>query len=262
VNLPASAALQFRSIFVLMLQRIRTRFVGSRAGYIWAIIEPICWIFVLKMAFSSHAGQQSPLGGSFEVFFAIGVVLARMWKTTAGSVEPIVTRTHKSGLPTLHKLDSAYATWLLEIVTAIVVLIVILSSLQAFGFDAVPADPLTCLLVIGVTAVYSLSYALAFALAINLAPGLVHFKSIIMLIMFMTSGFATLVDRMPPQLRDILLWNPMVHCIEWFREGFYAGYECASLDRGYLFAVTICFLLLGLAGERALRRRPPARGMR
>jgi capsular polysaccharide transport system permease protein len=262
VNLPASAALQLRSIFALMMQRIRTRFVGSRAGYIWAIIEPICWIFVLKMALSSHSGQQAPLGGSFEVFFATGVVLARMWKTTAGSVEPIITRTHKSVLPTLHKLDSAYATWLLEVVTAFVVLIVILVCLQLFGFEARPANPLLCLLVLGVTAVYSLAYSLAFALAINLAPGLVHFKSVIMLIMFMTSGFATLVDRMPPQLRDIMLWNPMVHCIEWFREGFYSGYECVSLDLGYLFGVTTSFLLLGLAGERALRRRPPARGMR
>jgi capsular polysaccharide transport system permease protein len=256
VNVASSAALQLRAIRALIMRRIRTRYAGSRAGYVWAIVEPMMWVLILKVAFKHGSGGQPPLGTSYEVFFATGIILARSWRTTTMQVSMALTRGgRRQSIPALHRLDATYATWIIEIATTGVVMVLVLACMGLFGLDAAPADPLDCIAAYGALSLFILASGLFFSLLITVAPGLVHFQAIIMMVVFFTSGFTFLVDRMPPQFRAIVVWNPLLHCIEWFREGFYAGYECASLDREYLFSVTVILVLLGLTGERAFRRR-------
>ena len=52
---------------------------------------------------------------------------------------------------------------------------------------------------------------------------------------------------MPDWARDALVWNPLVHAIDWFRAGFYAAYQPHWLDRSYLIIFAILLLLTGLA---------------
>ena len=170
-----------------------------------------------------------------------------------------VVRVLRLTLPALHQLDSAYAVWFLEMSTTAMVMLILLSFLGLLGFHTLPDDMLDCVAAYAATAAFTLSFGLLLALIIRLAPGFRHFQGIMMMILFMTSGFGMLIDRMPPELRKILAWNPLVHCVEWFREGFYANYECFTLDKEYLLTVTVGFLLFGLAGERALRRHDPSR---
>ncbi|WP_155905157.1 ABC transporter permease [Methylopila sp. M107] len=255
MNLSASAALQARSIYALILRRMRSQYMGSRAGYAWAIIEPIVWVFVLKLAIRhGSASQIPPLGASYEVFFATGVVLARAWRSSAGVVMSIVTRSKKERLPSIHRMDSVYASWILEVITCGLALVIILAILQVLGFNATPSDLMICLIAFAACALLSLAFGVLFGLLIVLMPGLNHFKGILLLIIFFTSGFSFVVDRMPSGFRNIVTWNPLLHVLELFREGFYGGYECRSLDLVYLFSFTVCALLIGMAGERALRR--------
>lgn len=257
MNLAASAALQFRMIFALMLRRIKTRYSSSRAGYLWAIAEPIIWIFVLKFGLQGADSNRPPLGTSYEVFFATGIIIALSWRTVSSSVTAAVVRRGKRTLPAVQQMDAAYAVWILELTTGLLAKVIILAAIGVFGHNVIPDNFLACLASYIALALFSLGFGLTFALLLTVAPGLIHFKRVIILAVFFTSGFSFLVDRIPPSFRAIVVWNPLVHCIEWFREGFYAGYVCASLDRVYLFAVTIVLLLIGLAGERAFRNYTP-----
>lgn len=254
MNLGASTALQARSIFALMMRRIRTRYKESRAGYVWAIIEPIAWVLVVKLAIRNH-GNTPPVGDSFEIFVASGIVIARTWRSAVQQMLPYIVRGRRRYLPTLHRLDAAYAAWLLEIITGAVALVVILCILAMFGFHAKPGNLMMCIIAFAGMGMFALASALIFAVIFVMAPGLSHFKGIILMIFFITSGFSFAIDRMEPNLRAVLVWNPLLHCVEWFREGFFLGYESRSLDLVYLFTVTICGLTVGLAAERALRRK-------
>lgn len=238
-----------------MLRRIRSRYHGSRAGYVWAVVEPIVWVLVMKMFLRHHNNTLPPVGDSYEVFFATGIVLARTWRSSVSAILPFVTRGRRRFLPTLHRLDAAYAAWILEIVTGAIVMILILSGLAVFGFNATPGHLLMCVIAFLGMAIFALGFALFLGLILVMAPGLDHFRGLILMAFFITSGFAFVVDRMAPELRAILVWNPLLHCVEWFREAFFIGYQCRSLDLVYLFGVTIIFLMIGLASERALRRK-------
>lgn len=254
-NFGASAALQARSIYALMLRRIRSRYKGSRAGYVWALVEPIIWVVLLKMMIRHSGNQQPPVGDSYEVFFASGIVVARTWRSSVQSILPFIVRTRKRFLPTMLRLDAAYAAWLLEVVTGGLVMVIILSGLAVFGFHSEPGNLLMCVIAFMGMALFALSFGLFLGLVLVMAPGLDHFRSLILMAMFLTSGFSFLVDRMEYNVRYYLVWNPVLHCVEWFREAFFAGYLCRSLDLVYLFGVTFTFLVIGLASERALRRK-------
>ena len=255
MNLSASALLQARSIYALILRKIRTDYAGSRAGYAWAIIEPIVWVFVLRLAIKHNsAATIPPIGTSFEVFFTTGIVLARTWRAACSKIVAILVRAKPERLPTLHRMDSICATLILEILTGAVALTIMLCLFQAFGYDAVPYNLTICILAFVLCGVFALSFGLTFAMINILAPGIDHFRGIFFLIMFFTSGFSFVVDRMPAALRQVVTWNPLLHIIEFFREGFYRGYECRSLSLIYLMGFIVATLLIGAAGERALRR--------
>lgn len=237
-----------------MMRRIRTRYTGSHAGYLWAFAEPLAWIFVIKMAVQ-HGESRPPLGTSFEVFLGTGIIVARCWRQSVSALVSPLLKPAKQTMPTLHRLDAAYAMWLLEVITGTIVLVIFLTAVNGLGHDAVPGNLLVCILAVLTMAALSLSFGLCFAVVLTLIPALAHFRGVIMLLVFVSSGFALLVDRVGPELRQIIVWNPLLHVIEWFRMGFYTGYVCQSLSLAYPFIFIVVTMLLGLAGERALRRR-------
>ena len=71
----------------------------------------------------------------------------------------------------------------------------------------------------------------------------------------MHSSLFYVPGMMPDWARDALAWNPLLHAIDWFRAGFFAGYRPHWLDRPYLVILAVLALLCGLALQRGLRRR-------
>ena len=78
---------------------------------------------------------------------------------------------------------------------------------------------------------------------------------VIFRLVYAFSGIYTVTDRLPEYLRNIIVWSPINHCIEWVRVSFFEGYDCYSLDRGYPALVGLALVVAGLSAERALRRR-------
>jgi len=69
------------------------------------------------------------------------------------------------------------------------------------------------------------------------------------------TGIFFVPGMMPDWAREVLVCNPLLHAIDWFRTGFFSGYEPPWLDRSYLVILAVVAVLAGLALERALRRR-------
>lgn len=243
-----------------MLRRLRARYQGSRAGYVWAVVEPVIWVVLLKMIIARGGNKLPPVGDSYEVFFAAGIVVARTWRSSVQAILPFVVRGRKRFLPTLLRLDAAYAVWVLETVTGALVMIIIMSGLAIFGFHATPGDLFLCIVAFLGMSVFAFAFALFLGMIFIMAPGLDHFRGLILMALFITSGFSFLVDGMEHNIRMVLVWNPVLHCVEWFREAFFYGYQCRSLDLLYLACVTIVMFVIGLASERALRRKKRSEG--
>jgi capsular polysaccharide transport system permease protein len=72
--------------------------------------------------------------------------------------------------------------------------------------------------------------------------------------LYFTSAIFYLPENMPPSVRGIMAWNPVMHGITLFREGYYAGYDSHILDERYLFLWSIGSILTALLLEKMTRR--------
>lgn len=72
--------------------------------------------------------------------------------------------------------------------------------------------------------------------------------------LILLSGVFHIPDFMPPDIRAVMSWNPMLHAVTLFRQGFYYSYPSMLLDTHYLALCTALFVLGGLALERVSRR--------
>jgi ABC-2 type transport system permease protein/capsular polysaccharide transport system permease protein len=74
-------------------------------------------------------------------------------------------------------------------------------------------------------------------------------------ILFPLSGAIFLVDQLPPEARNILLWLPMVHGVEYMRQGYFGPVIPFHYDMGYMTLCNLLLTLFGLAQVRQVSRQ-------
>jgi capsular polysaccharide transport system permease protein len=85
-------------------------------------------------------------------------------------------------------------------------------------------------------------------------PSLGTFLMPVQRILYFISGVFFLPDAMPPAIRDIIGWNPLLHGITLFRTGYYPGYFSHMLDVAYLWKFAAASVLIALIIERMSRK--------
>jgi len=73
-------------------------------------------------------------------------------------------------------------------------------------------------------------------------------------LLFPLSGAAYLVDALPKDFQDAVLWLPMVHGTEMVREGYFGSKIVAHYDIMYLVTCNMVLTLFALALERIVSR--------
>ena len=61
-----------------------------------------------------------------------------------------------------------------------------------------------------------------------------------------------MVDALPHEAQQFVLWLPMVHGVEFVREGYFGTKFVAHYDMGYMAMCNTALMLLGLSQERKL----------
>ena len=143
---------------------------------------------------------------------------------------------------------------MLELITDTLVAVILLAGFGAVGLGVLPRD--LPALSASVIAVWLFGCGVGFVNAVLNA----FFKSWdkiwaqLTRILYFCSGIFYVPGMMPDWVRDILVWNPILHAVDWFRASFFAEYEPHWLDRSYLLTVAVLSLVVGLGLERSARR--------
>lgn len=245
---------QARVLLALMLREGRTRYGRQKAGYLWALLEPIIHIAGFTLFFELRL-RVVPLGQSVPIFLATGFSMYHGFRHVMGRVqgafgsnEALLT------YPLVQIMDVFVARALLELATWACVTIIILGTLILFGYGPMPRSILTMLWAM------TLLFGLGFGMGVLMSVVAQYFPSIDSLTrlpyraLYFTSGLFFLPDAMPPAVRDALSWNPVLHGITLFRVGYYPNYESQMLDVQYLTSWCIGSIILALLAERAARK--------
>lgn len=246
---------QTRVIGALMMWEVITRYGRDNLGFIWLFLEPM--IFTLCVtALWTAIGLSHSLNLPIVAFALTGYSSVLLWRNCASRCSMAIP--HNTGL-LFHRpvrvLDLLVTKILLEIAGASMSFLGLATLWISIGWAEPPADILKVLggwlmlawfggglgLIIGALTSFS-----------EIAERLWHPTAYIL---FPLSGAVFMVDWLSEDFRQIILWLPMVHCVELLREGFFGSVVRTHYDMQYVAAVCLAMTVLGLALVRAAGRK-------
>jgi capsular polysaccharide transport system permease protein len=246
---------QLRVIRALILRETRTRFGAHYLGYLWAFLEPLFWIGTFAVLYAI-AARKAPPGLDIVDFLATGVLTYLVFRQTSDrSVRSITSNSSLLFYPQIRPLDLVASRSILEIATLGSVFVV-LTAANALYRQSLQLDSL-----LHVMTGFILAGLLGASLGLTLCALSTFSKVVQRLIsplmrpLFWTSGLFFCAADLPRAVRDVLLWNPVLHCTEHVREGFFPSYNEQYANLEYVVAWIVGLALFGLTAERAARRR-------
>lgn len=247
---------QCRVLHALIIRETRTRFGEARLGYGWALIEPILHIALLWAMFALLMHGEPPIGSNFFLFYLTGLVPYHIFvHSSTNMTHAVLSNGALLQLPLVTTFDVILARGILEVATDLVVAALLLLAFEAAGINSAPDDAWNACLALLATA--ALGSGVGFANAVIAVPVRSWERIWVQVtrIQYFASGIFYVPGMMPDWARHILVWNPLLQAIDWFRSGFFAAYRPYWLNRPYVVEIAVVAVLLGLGAHRTLRRR-------
>lgn len=253
-SLSSAFAVQRRVIWALLLREMLTRYGRHNIGFLWLFVEPMMFtlgITALWTLTKAAHGSDLPI-----VAFALtGYSSVLLWRNMParciGAIRPNLSLMYHRQVKVL---DVLFARLLLEAAGATISFVILSLIFIAIGWLPAPEDVLK---VIGgwlVLAWFGMALALllgAWAEQSEIVDKLWHPAAYLL---FPLSGAAFLVDYLPVQAQQVVLYLPMVHCTEFLRDGFFGTKFHAHYDMSYAMIVSAGMTVLALAQLRKISR--------
>lgn len=236
---------RLRVIGALMVRDMGSRFGRASGGYMWAILEPLGGILLLSLAFGL-ALRNPPLGTSFMLFYATGVVPFSMFNMLSKSVGGAV-QSNKGLLsyPVVSLLDAVFAKVALNFVTSLLVATLILGGIITFNGLHVNLDIASALLSVSLAALLGTGIGALNCVLFGFFPTWKNFWGVLTRPLFLLSGVFFTFESVPPAFQKILWWNPLVHVVGLMRAGFYGSYDAGYVSIPYVLGIALATFVLG-----------------
>jgi ABC-type polysaccharide/polyol phosphate export permease len=250
MSLGQSLEIQGRVVWALLLREILTRYGRHNIGFLWVFVEPMLFtlgITALWSATKSVHGSDVPI-----VAFAVtGYSSVLLWRNMPGrcirALEPNLSLLyHRNVRP----LDIYLARLILEAAGAGTSFVTLTLFFHFIGWLSFPEDVLQ---VIGgwlLLAWFGMGLALFLGAWSETSEMIDKLWFPTQYLLFPLSGAAFLVNGLPVEAQKYVLLLPMVHGVEYLREGYFGSQMIAHYDIGYMVVWNSILTLLGLAQVR------------
>lgn len=250
-----SLKIQTRVIYALIMREIITRYGRHNIGFLWLFLEPM--IFTLGVAVLWNA-TKSAHGGNISIipFAVIGYSTVLCWRNGASRAAKAVDANmgllyHRN----VKVMDVFVARALLEIVGATASFLLLSVIFHFAGVMDLPHDFLYM--------AYGWFLLIWFTIALAFVVGALFEMSEIVdrlwhaltYLLFPLSGAAFFVYWIPENLRQYLLYLPMVHTTEMIRHGYYGELVPTFEDVGYIVWSNMVLSFLGLVLVRYITKK-------
>lgn len=244
-----------RVMRALFRREMLTRFGRTPGGYVWAIVEPLAFIFVLTAVFSLLA-KMPPLGSSFVLFFATGYMGFMFYRATADFASQGV-QFNKALLnyPTVTPYDTVVARASLQYLTNYTVSLLVFAGVFFVLELPVHIDVMLLFVTTLGATILGIGMAMTNAVLFMLYPIYERFFAIVNRPLFLISGVFFLPESLPNEVQAVLFYNPLAHYICLFRMAFYPEYHSTFLSLEYVWFWTIGLAFIGLAALTRHRHR-------
>lgn len=240
-------SIQWRVIWALILREMLTRYGRNNIGFLWLFLEPMIFIGIITAIWTAtRAIHNSDI--PIVAFALTGYSSVLLWRNLPSRC----IGAGKTNQTLLHHrfvkiLDIFIARILLEqgaVSTSFVVLGLVMGLL---GWLNPPEDYLQVLGGWLLLAWFGAGLALTLASLAARWEVIAKLWTPLSVVLFPISGAAFMVSALPPQAREIALYLPMIHGVEYLREGFFGTAIAAQYDLFYLTLWNLGLTLFGLS---------------
>ncbi|NLS29235.1 Polysialic acid transport protein KpsM [Sphingomonas sp. S2M10] len=243
---------QLRVIYALLMRELLTRYGRNNLGFLWLFLEPMMFTIAITLIWTatrSIHGSDIPI----TEFALTGYSAMLLWRNLPGRCMSAV----QSNIHLLHHrqvtvIDVYYSRILLEegaVTTSFVVLGVLF---WVYGWLVPPEDALQVLAGWLLLAWFGIGLALTLAALADRYEIVEKLWSPLSYMLFPFSGAAFIADTLPEKAREIVLYLPMLHAVEFIRDGFFGSHFTAHYSLSYLCAWNLGLSLFGLSQVRLI----------
>ena len=230
------------------LQREIAQAVGTTMGFgfILRVLEPVFHIGVIVLW--HWLMRIHPVYGTSKVLF-IGSGLYPLYvfihtSLLFGNLRK--TDSANQRFPNVTILDIVFARVLMTMITYCMIGIVFFGIVYWFiTSQALPFEPLKVISAVTLLLLLGVGVGMCNAVIDYYFPFWHTIYSPLARSMVLFAGILYVPDFLPISIRGVLIWNPALHAVALFRQGFYPGYPTVVYDQNYLLACTACALALG-----------------
>jgi capsular polysaccharide transport system permease protein len=234
-----------RVIFALVLREMGTRFGRSAGGYLWAVAEPLGGILLLALVFGL-ALRSPPLGSSFMLFYASGIVPFGLYRSVSNAVGGAVSSNR--GLltyPVVTVLDAVFAAFILVLLTQLVVAALLFVGIVQIADVDINLDLGAIAVAFGLAAALGLGIGTLNCVLFGFFPTWKNVWSVLTRPLFLLSGVIFTYESVPVQFQHILWWNPLIHVTALMRSGFYGTYDPTFVSYPFVLGVGLVSFVIG-----------------
>jgi ABC-2 type transport system permease protein/capsular polysaccharide transport system permease protein len=237
------------------MREVLTRFGRHNIGFLWLFVEPMTFtlgVTVLWVATKALHGSELPITS----FALTGYSSVLLWRNMPSrcihAIGPNLALMYHRNVKVM---DIYLARLILEAAGATMSFVILSVVFIAFDLLAPPEDVLQVAGGWLMLAWFGLALALilgALSEEYEVVDKLWHPASYLM---FPLSGAAFLVDALPVEAQRYVLILPMVHGVEYLREGYFGSKIHAHYDMSYMALCCAALTLLALAQMRRVSRK-------
>lgn len=252
--LESSITSQARVLGALMLRDMRTRFGRSHWGFVIAIGWPFAHILLIVGIMFARM-MPVPLGQSLVLFVTTGLIpfIGFMYMGRK-MMESVLGNRPLLFFPQVKSTDLLISRAILEVIIFLTSSLLCLIFLFFVGVDPIPAYPLEAILAVLTTIFVSIGIGTLNACIVTFFPAYAMGYVLVQISLYTLSGVFFVPEFLPQIAYDVLAYNPLLHCVIWFRSAYYPGYGIGA-EKGYAVLCGATFLLLGLLVDRFVVRR-------
>jgi capsular polysaccharide transport system permease protein len=251
-----AARIQMRVVMALVSRELSFRTMHSRLGLLSSFIEPLIQVIMLGLVLTVFNRGLPPLGNNLFFFYSTGVLpLYIVLHVVTHSLNTYREYTVLLMVPRIRRTDLLFAVAITELFIggATTTLVYILFFIFGYG-QGTPSIP-TAFFAYMSSWLFGLGLGSIVAVLNNLSRAVEEAWKACGRLLYFLSGVFFIPIMWPPWVRDILMWNPMLVNIEWFRTAFFPQYSSPLINKPYAVGIALAGFALGLALERAFRRR-------
>lgn len=239
-----------RVIGALLIREMLTRYGRNNIGFLWLFAEPILFTLVLTAfwtATRSIHGSNIPI-----VAFALtGYLSLILWRNMPNRC---INALHSNMSLLYHRqvtiTDIYYARIILEMMAATTSLIVLFIAFYALEWMKPPEDVFQVLGGWLLLAWFGAGLALTIGGLSEKWDFIGKLWPPFSFILFPLSGVAFLASALPPKLREVVLWLPMLNALEYLREGWFGSGINAYYSIPYVLLFNSLLTFVGFSLSR------------